>query len=220
MQIIQGLQGILIWFYCSAFFSHVTGIGGFGSFAFGFFGVCAIYGLAFTFLPRITIWAGGLFWGVMGYQLGLYVFGDMSSGVAGALILGVVGLVANFQIMRDVVDPDAAAVGEYIAGGSPDAQRVVLKADEIDNIERHWEALYVLRGIRAVSLSTFQRLDKSFSETLGVQGSQAIGSANNENPTTDKITSAAIILPESGLLSQAEIDEMHDRLTPWLGLAV
>mgnify|MGYP005856528607 CR=1 FL=1 len=218
MFIIAGLQGLMLLAFGTKLFSDFTGMGFFASLIFGGFGSCALLGIMFALLPRITLALATGFWGLFGYSLAQSMFGDVGSSIAGAVLLGAMGGGANYGLMQDFLG--GYARGQALAGGQPDggsprSNVPSMTEEQAEQMEAIWRSLYVLKGIDAVKLSTFSRMDKKFVELFGIPGSEAIGSASNAHPSTDDVMTSLMRLSDSDLLSKDEMDAIDQRVEEW-----
>ena len=214
--IIAGLQAIMLLTVGTKVVSDLTGMGGLASFVFGGLGSCAILGIMFASIPRITLALASGFWAILGYQLGSSMFGDIGSSIAGALVLGGLGMGANYGLMQDSLA--GYHTGQDLAGGPVQSARsnmLSMTDEQTEQMEAIWRSLYVLKSIGVVKLSTFSRMDKKFSELFGMPGSEAIGSVSNSNPSTDEVMTSLMWLSDSDLLSKDEMDAINRRVEEW-----
>lgn len=112
LQVMLGLQFVLVFFFGAKLLDNATQIGFFASVVFGGIPAVGIMGALYAMLPRIMVAVGTVFWMATGYSFGSS-FGVSGATMAAMVVLpGVMGLAANLAFASEAqvqIRPDGAA---------------------------------------------------------------------------------------------------------------
>lgn len=112
LQVMLGLQFVLVFFFGAKLLDNATQIGFFASVVFGGIPAVGIMGALYAMLPRIMVAVGTVFWMATGFSFGSS-FGVSGATMAAMVVLpGVMGLAANLAFASEAqvqIRPDGAA---------------------------------------------------------------------------------------------------------------